>query len=311
MDRATFIRQSLIAAGAVSVPAVLFSSENESGRPEPADGHKPFNLNYAPHHGQFEHHAGPNVLDQIRFAHDLGFRAFEDNNYGKRPVAEQKAMGELLGALGMEMGVFVLNKGGNAANTLAAGDPAHVDIFLEGCREAIELSKRSGGRFTTVVPGNYQRTLPLGIQTSHVIEALKRGAEILEPEGIIMVLEPLSDTPDLFLRTSSQAYQICRAVQSPSCKILYDSYHLQRNEGNLIAQIDLCWDEIAYFQVGDNPGRNEPTTGEIHYKNLFRHIYRKGYRGIVGMEHGLSLSGKPGEQRLVAAYREVDFFLEE
>lgn len=308
MDRATFIRQSIIAAGTVSVPAVLFSSEKKQEISGKRGG---FNLKYAPHHGQFKHHAGPNILDQIRYAHELGFRAFEDNNYGKRPVAEQIAMGELLGALGMEMGVFVLNKGGNAANSLAAGNPAYVDIFLQGCREAIELSKRSGGRYTTVVPGDFHRSLPQGIQTSHVIAALKRGAEILEPEGIIMVLEPLSDTPDLFLRTSSQAYQICRAVQSPSCKILFDVYHLQRNEGNLLTHIDQCWDEIAYFQVGDNPGRKEPTTGEIHYKNLFRHIYQKGYRGIVGMEHGLSLPGEDGEKRLVEAYQEVDDFLEE
>lgn len=269
-----------------------------------------FNLNYAPHHGQFEHSAGIDFLDQIRFAYDRGFRAIEDNNYSKRPLEEQVAIGELLAKLGMSMGVFVLDKGGNAANTLAAGSEDHVQIFLEGCRQAIELSKRSGARFTTVVPGNFHRNLPLELQTSHVIEALRRGAEILEPHGLTMVLEPLSDTPDLFLRTSTQTYLICKAVQSPACKILFDVYHIQRNEGNLIQTMDQCWDEIAYIQVGDNPGRKEPTTGEINYKNLFKHIYQKGYRGIIGMEHGKSQTGKVGEERLIAAYRQVDNFLE-
>jgi len=89
---------------------------------------------------------------------------------------------------------------------------------------------------------------------------------------------------------------------------LYDVYHMQRNEGDLIANIDRCWEEIAYFQAGDNPGRREPTTGEINYKNLFKHIYDKGYRGVVGMEHGISAGGKEGEDKLIAAYREVDNF---
>jgi hydroxypyruvate isomerase len=142
-----------------------------------------------------------------------------------------------------------------------------------------------------------------------VIEALKRGAEILEPHKIVMVLEPLSDTPDLFLRTSDQTYEICKAVNSPSCKILFDIYHMQRNEGNLINNIDIAYDEIAYYQIGDNPGRNEPTTGEINYKNIFKYLYKKGYKGILGMEHGKSLAGKDGEIALIKAYRDSDNFI--
>jgi len=84
---------------------------------------------------------------------------------------------------------------------------------------------------------------------------------------------------------------------------------MQRNEGDLINNMDRCWDEIAYIQIGDNPGRKEPGTGEINYKNVFKHIYDKGYRGILGMEHGISLPGKEGEQKLINAYREADHFL--
>jgi hydroxypyruvate isomerase len=151
--------------------------------------------------------------------------------------------------------------------------------------------------------------LPIGIQTGNVIEALKRGADILEPHGIIMVLEPLSDTPDLFLRFSDQTYMICKGVRSPSCKILFDMYHMQKNEGNIITNMDRCWDEIAYLQIGDNPGRKEPTTGEMNYKNIFKHIYNKGYKGILGMEHGNAKPGKEGEMALIKAYRESDAFL--
>jgi hydroxypyruvate isomerase len=147
------------------------------------------------------------------------------------------------------------------------------------------------------------------VQTANVIEALRLGCEVLEPAGLVMVLEPLSDNPDLFLRHSAQTYMICKAVKSPSCKILFDMYHMQRNEGDIIRNIDRTWDEIAYLQIGDNPGRNEPTTGEMNYLNIFRHVHAKGYKGILGMEHGNAGKGKEGELALIKAYRQVDAFL--
>jgi len=112
----------------------------------------------------------------------------------------------------------------------------------------------------------------------------------------------------LFLTETAQAYAICKAVDSPSCKILYDVYHQQITEGNLIPNIDAAWEEIAYFQVGDNPGRNEPTTGEINYLNVFKHIHSKGFEGVVGMEHGNSVAGIEGEMAVISAYRIVDRF---
>ncbi len=160
----------------------------------------------------------------------------------------------------------------------------------------------------TVVPGGFERNLPIGIQTANVIEALRRGAEILEPHGLVMVLEPLSDSPNLFLRTSEQTYMICKAVNSPSCKILYDIYHMQKNEGHLIHNIDLTWKEIAYFQIGDNPGRKEPTTGEINYKNVFKHIHSRSTDFVLGMEHGNSVDGAEGEEKVIEAYIESDDF---
>ncbi|HWK58665.1 MAG TPA: TIM barrel protein [Parapedobacter sp.] len=306
MKRSQFVRNSLLATGAVIGGGLSPAFSNVNTKPQQTG---PFNLNYGPHQGQFENHAGKDMLDQIQFAYDHGFRSIEDNGFSGRSVDEQERIGSLLAKLGMTMGVFVLDKGGNGANTLAAGNQEYVDVFLKGCRQAVELAKRCGGKFTTVVPGDFARNLPLDIQTANVIEALRRGAEILEPHGITMVLEPLSDTPNLFLRNSAQTYLICKGVNSPSCKILYDIYHMQRNEGDLIASMERCWEEIAYIQVGDNPGRREPTTGEINYKNVFKYIYDKGYRGVVGMEHGKSEGGKEGEVKLMAAYREVDNFL--
>ncbi len=269
---------------------------------------KPFKLNYAPHDGMFKNHGGSDFEDQIKFMADQGFRGIEDNGLLARPVAEQERIGKTLSQLGMTMGVFVIDGGDNWKTSLTTGKQEFKDNFIKTCKLSVEAAKRVNAKWATVVPGFFERRMPIGIQTAHVVDALRRGAEILEPSGLIMVLEPLSDTPELFLRFSDQTYEICKAVKSPSCKILFDVYHMQRNEGNIINNINACWDEIAYFQIGDNPGRNEPTTGEINYKNIFKHIYDKGYRGIMGMEHGNAKPGKEGELALIQAYRESDNF---
>ncbi|HMP32212.1 MAG TPA: TIM barrel protein, partial [Saprospiraceae bacterium] len=256
----------------------------------------PFNLDFAFHDGMFKNHGGEKFTDQIKWAYDQGFRSIEDNGMMSRNPQQQDEIGNLLSKLGMKMGVFVLtSENWHWKTSLATGKKEFIDIMKKDCQYAIEVAKRVNAKHITVVPGNYDRSLPMDMQTANVIEALKIAAEILEPHGLVMVLEPLSDNADLFLRYSHQTFMICKAVASPSCKILYDIYHMQRNEGNLIKNIDLTWDEIGYIQIGDNPGRKEPTTGEINYPNVFKHIYNKGYKGVYGMEHGKSKEGKEGE----------------
>jgi hydroxypyruvate isomerase len=272
-----------------------------------AAGDKPFHLNYAIHDGMFKNSAGNDFAEQMKFAYSKGFRAIEDNGMMDRPADMQAKIGSVLSSLGMQMGVFVMNFDHWPVKTsLTSGNKEWLEKFLKSCREAIDVAKRCNGKLITVVPGNYANELSTSYQTANVVDALKRASEILEPHGLVMVIESLSDTPDLFLRHSDQAYMICKAVGSPSCKILFDIYHMQRNEGDIIKNLDRAWEEIAYIQIGDNPGRNEPTTGELNYKNIFEHIYQKGYKGILGMEHGISKPGKEGEQRLIDAYRECD-----
>jgi len=307
MERRSFIKKSVAAASVVGmgIPGMnamqLFNTKTSQIM-------NTFKLKYAPHLGMFKNLAGDDPIDQLNFMADQGFTAFEDNGMMKRDIAMQTKMGETLAKRNMTMGVFVIDKGGNMANTLAAGNPEYVDIFLDGCKRAVEVAKRVNAKWMTVVPGGFHRKLPIGIQDAHVIEALRKGAEILEPHGLVMVLEPLSDSPDLYLQTTDQTYMLCKAVNSPACKILFDIYHMQKNEGHIIHNIDLVWDEIAYFQIGDNPGRNEPTTGEINYKNIFKFIHSKGYKDVLGMEHGNSISGKAGETAVIEAYKISDAF---
>lgn len=305
MKRRSFIQKTALSTGAITINSTLSYANTIYS---PKNVHK-FNLKYAPHIGMFKHLAGEDPIDQINFMADQGFTAFEDNNMMKRDVTLQEKMGETLAKRGMTMGVFVVDKGGNMENTLAAGKQEHLDIFLAGCRKAVDTAKRVNAKWMTVVPGGYERNLPIGIQNANVIEALRRGAEIFEPHGLTMVLEPLSDSPNLHLQTSEQTYLICKGVNSPSCKILYDIYHMQKNEGHLIHNMSLTWNEIAYIQIGDNPGRNEPTTGEINYQNVFKWIHEKGFDGILGMEHGNSKQGKDGELAVIEAYKSEDDFL--
>ena len=194
--------------------------------------------------------------------------------------------------------------------TFASADADVRRKLLADIRASVETARRVNATWCTVVPGRYDQRRAWDYQTANVIENLKRCAELCEPAGLVMVLEPLNprDHPGLFLTKIPQAFMICQAVGSPACKILDDLYHQQITEGNLIPNLDASWKEIAYFQVGDNPGRKEPTTGEINYRNIFGHLHEKGYTGIVGMEHGNSRSGVEGEQAVIDAYRACDSF---
>ncbi len=271
---------------------------------------QPFQMKYAPHLGMFKNHAGDDPVDQLNFMADEGFTAFEDNSMKSRSIETQEAMARTMASRGIEMGVFVAAKIYWQEPNLASANKELQDEFLQNIRESVEVAKRVNATWMTVVPGHLDLRRDMGYQTVNAIDNLKRACDILEPHNLVMVLEPLNpmNHPGLFLTKVSQAFEICRAVGSPACKILDDLYHQQITEGNLIPNIDAAWDEIAYFQIGDNPGRNEPTTGEINYKNVFKHIQSKGYDGILGMEHGNAAPGKEGERALIDAYRSVDSF---
>lgn len=301
------MQQSLLAGGALFTTSIAKAFEK---KPFLADDNKPFHLNYGFHDGMFKNHAGNDFVEQIKFAHSMGFRSIEDNGMMKRTPEEQTKIGDTLARLGMTMGVFVITTDNwHWKTTLTTGKQEWIDLMVKDCKQAVEVAKRCHAKHMTVVPGNYDLSLSHDYQTANVIKALKIGSDILAPNNMIMVLEALSDNPNLFLRHSDQTYMICKAVDSPACKFLFDMYHMQRNEGDIIKNLDRTWEEIGYLQIGDNPGRNEPTTGEMNYKNIFKHIYNKGYKGVLGMEHGNSIPGKEGELALIKAYRYSDDFI--
>lgn len=299
MDRRAFLGAT---GGAIAAGTALGASAK--GR----SGTEKFSMHFAPHFGMFRHHAGDDPVAQLEFASAQGFTAWEDNGMGGRSAEEQTRIAEAMQRLGITMGVFVLNPASAWGPSFSRGDAADLEAFALACTQAVDVAKRVNAMWMTVVPGTLHPRIDFEYQTAYAIEQLRRGAEILEPHGLVMVLEPLNprDHPGMLLSKMSHAYEICRAVNSPSCKILCDLYHQQITEGNLIPNIDRAWGEIAYFQIGDNPGRNEPTTGEINYRNVFRHIKGKGFAGVMGMEHGNSGGEAPGEQAVIDAYRACD-----
>ena len=304
MNRRSFINTSILSSAAIATGCAASSSLLSSS----ASGVDPFNLKFAPHLGMFKHHAGEDPIDQLNFMADQGFSAFEDNNMRTREVALQEKMASVMANRGLEMGVFVAHKIYWKEATLAKGDEESRTEFLDYITKAVDVAKRVNAKWMTVVPGHVDLRQDMGYQTSHVVETLKRASDILEPHDLIMVLEPLNfrNHPGLFLTKAAQAYQVCKSVDSPSCKILFDIYHQQIQEGNLIPNMEKTWDEIAYIQIGDNPGRKEPTTGEINYQNVFKFVHEQGFSGVLGMEHGNSEDGLAGEKKLIAAYRSVD-----
>ena len=327
MNRRDFLQQTAAAAslltltgGAASAAAAAGGQPPAAPKPAPAAPaaaktpavKHTFKLKYAPHFGMFRASAGEGPLDQLKFMADSGFTALEDNGMMRRTPELQQQIGDTMRKLGMSMGVFVVDVGGNNNSMFTTGKPENRQLFADACTKAVDVAKRVNAKWMTVVPGNFERKLPIGIQTGNVIDVLRSGADIFAKNNLVMVLEPLSDTPDLFLRTSDQTYEICRAVNSPACKILFDIYHMQKNEGHIIPHIDWAWEEIGYFQIGDNPGRKEPTTGEINYKNIFKHVHAKAAESkrdfIWGMEHGNMFPGVEGEQKLIDAYVWSDNF---
>ena len=300
----TLSRRTILAGGAV-VAAAAATAANGAG---PSNAAR-FSLKYAPHEGSFKSRG--DRLEQIAFAADQGFTAWEDNEAAGRSVADQTAMARVLQQRSMTMGVFVASmpRWSEFRPLLGGNDEADRERFIADIRASVDVAKRLNSKHMTIVTGFMDRKLPVEIQTARVIDVLRRAAEIYEPHGLVMVMEPLNtlvNHPGVFMSTVPQGYAVARAVDSPAIKILADLYHEQIQAGNLINTLDSCWNEIGYIQFGDNPGRNEPGSGEINYRNVVRWLRGRNFAGVIGMEHGNSIDGRAGEERLVAAYRAID-----
>lgn len=298
-------RRELLTSGLAALGWGCGAGAPETPAQETAKTHE-WHLRYAPRMGLLGAEVG--VEQHLEIYAEYGFTDFEYNGLPRAHSLDEA--GELrrkMDALGMEMGVFVVNSGGWKGDALV--DRKFHDAFLADVRAAVEYHHVMRNRWATVTSGLSVDYLSLERQTQNVVDGLKMAAEIVEDTDLTLVLEPLNvlvDHAGYHVVTSEHAARIIDDVGSNHVKILFDVYHQQISEGNLINNINKYWDRIAYFQVGDVPGRKEPGTGEIRYSRVFREIYEKGYQGILGMEHGLSQPGRDGLDKCFEEYRKAD-----
>ena len=302
MERRDFIAAGLTAAVAGALGAAPKMAAGAEAAAKPGQ----FKLKYGPNFGAFEAHAGKEPVDQLKFIADQGFRAFFDNGLaGKKPDLGEKIM-KAAESLGLTPGPFVAGPGGNLVFDQEKIRTDGVAAF----KKAIEDAKRLNVSQILIVPGKLVNEMTLEQMNENVIKNLKFIAGNTDFANKTFVLEPLNprNHPGMFLTKMPQATAICKAVGCPNIKIVDDIYHQQITEGDLIPNIDASWDYIGAFHLGDTPGRKEPLTGEINFRNVFKHIFDKGYQGVLCMEHGKSEKGIVGEKKLLAAYRWCDAF---
>ena len=231
---------------------------------------------------------------QMRKVAEAGYQAFE---FGDWRAQDSKQITALSKQLPLECACIVGNRG---VNPLGMGlcNPAEREGFLAEIRASTEAAKRFETTQIVVLSGFKVPALSRQTQHDSIVEGLKRAHDLVAQHGVTMIvevintlapIEPLNpkgnNHADYYLDRTPEAFQIAREVGSPFVKILYDIYHTQIMEGNVIETIRKNIAAIAHFHVGDVPGRHEPGTGEIHHPNVFRAIRDTGFKGFVAMEY--------------------------
>jgi hydroxypyruvate isomerase len=165
--------------------------------------------------------------------------------------------------------------------------PDRVEEFRAGVAKAIEYGKALGVPQINCLSGKAPAGVDEATLRATFVENLRYAAAALRAAGLRLLIEPINtiDIPGFYLSRTAQALSVIDEVGSDNLYLQYDIYHAQRTEGELAATIAKHLPRIAHMQLADNPGRNEPGTGEINYDFLFRHIDALGYAGVIGCEY--------------------------
>lgn len=179
---------------------------------------------------------------------------------------------------------------GSAGGSTGFTRPGQADLLLDQIRERVEIAKQFGSPDLISFVGLYQEDVPWDVQRAGIIDGLKQAGDIAGAAGVTITFEPLSDKPRRALDRTQEAYPVIEEVDHPNVKICFDIYHLQRTEGNIVVNMRRGFEDdlIRIVQIGDNPGRLEPGTGEINYPFIFRELRRLGYSGYLDAEMGTS-----------------------
>ncbi|MBV2162724.1 MAG: hydroxypyruvate isomerase [Comamonas sp.] len=168
-----------------------------------------------------------------------------------------------------------------------ACDPARVEEFRAGVAQAIAYATALGVPRLNCLAGKAPADVDAAVVRQTLVDNLRFAAQALEQNGIRLLVEMINtfDIPGFYLHGTNQALALLDEVGSPNLQLQYDVYHMQRMEGEIAATLQKQLPRIGHVQIADNPGRNEPGTGEINYAFLFRHLDAIGYQGWVGCEY--------------------------
>lgn len=233
-------------------------------------------------------------LDRFALAADAGFHGVE---YLFPYALEKDDIAERLHKHGLKQVLFNLPAGNwEAGDRGIACDPHRVTEFQDGVGQAIDYAKALGCAQLNCLAGIPPASVEPQVAHRTLVENLKFAASKLEDAGIALLVEPVNtfDIPGFLLNRSAQALAIFDEVGAPNLKLQYDIYHMQRMEGELANTIQRLLPRIAHIQLADNPGRNEPGTGEINYPFLLNFIDRCGYGGWIGCEYKPRAGTKEG-----------------
>ncbi len=217
----------------------------------------------------------------------IGFDTVDNFDWRDKALFAEYKM--LLREFGLGAGVLVVNKKPDV-NALGCSlvSPEDRGGFLEELRLCIEAAHQVGCNRLEVLTGNTLPGVPRETQMANCVETLKAAAPALEGNGMTAVVELLNSTvdhPDYFLNTVEDGVAMVRRTGSPNVKLLLDIYHVQVMQGNVIQRIRDSFAEVGQYHFADVPGRHEPGTGEINYRNVFRAIYDLGYDGFITAEY--------------------------
>jgi len=218
---------------------------------------------------------------------EAGYKGFEFGNWRAQDPA---VITRLKNKLGLECACLVGNRAVNPKG-MTLVDPADREAFLAEIKASTEAAKRFETTRLVTLSGNELPGVPREAQHKSIVEGLKRAHDVVAPHGVTLIVEPLNTLVNhqgYYLNHTPEAFEIMHEVASPNVKILFDIYHVQIMDGNLIDTIRKNIAYIGHFHVGDVPGRHEPGTGEINYTNVFRAIRETGFRDFVAMEYGPS-----------------------
>ena len=274
-----------------------------------------WNMRFAPHIGlysldtpMFLHSVGSlDPVAHIDFIAGLGFAGIEDNALLLRDEASQNLIGQALGRHGLQMGCIAFGPELWVEPLWTRSDEAtRAQLKAELTRAAAAVA-RVGGRFVTVLTGR-DPLMPLAMQLQGMVSNLRLLADDAHKQGVTLLIEPLSgwDYPAMLINDFHDAYAVVKAVDHPAVRLMFDMFHLQAMNGNILRNLDLTYDVVGMVQIADSPHRSEPGSGEINFVTVLRHLQAKGYTGLVELEHGMSDPSKAGEEAALDRLRVIN-----